>query len=97
MKIVEEIGVPALFEQTAEECIELAHVCMKLARKIRQENPTPIDIPDIMSKLDEETADVMLCLNILRHEGYLTDVEYMEKIMHHKELRWVERLEEWKK
>ena len=27
---------PALFEQTAEECVELAHVCMKLARKLRQ-------------------------------------------------------------
>ena len=97
MKIVEEIGVPALFDQTAEECVELAHVCIKLARKLRQENPTPIDIPDIMSKLDEETADVMLCLNILRHEGYLADVEYMEKIVHRKELRWVERLEEWMK
>ena len=97
MKIVEEIGVPALFEQTAEECVELAHVCMKLARKLRQENPTPIDIPDIMSKFDEETADVMLCLNILRHAGLLADVEYMDKIMHRKELRWIERLEEWKK
>ena len=59
MKIVEEIGIPALFEQTAEECVELAHICMKLARKLRQENPTPINIPDIMSKLGEETADVM--------------------------------------
>lgn len=97
MKIVEEIGIPALFEQTAEECVELAHVCMKLARKLRQENPTPIDIQDIMNKLDEETADVMLCLDILKHEGLLPNTEYMENIMHRKELRWIERLEEWKK
>lgn len=97
MKIVEEIGVPALFEQTAEECVELAHICMKLARKLRQENPTPIDIPDIMSKLYEETADVMLCIEILKDEGYLPNTEYTEKIMHCKELRWVERLEEWNK
>ena len=28
----EVIGTPAMLEQTAEECVELAHACMKLAR-----------------------------------------------------------------
>lgn len=36
------IGKPALLELTAEECVELAHACLKLARVIRQENPTPV-------------------------------------------------------
>ena len=36
-------------------------------------------------------------IEILKDEGYLPNTEYTEKIMHRKELRWVERLEEWKK
>ena len=34
----EVIGTPAMLEQTAEECVELAHACMKLARYLRGEN-----------------------------------------------------------
>lgn len=41
MNLVNEIGVPAMLEQCAEECTELAQACLKLARKIRNENPTP--------------------------------------------------------
>ena len=39
--IVDRIGLPALLEQTAEECTELAHACLKEARRLRGENPTP--------------------------------------------------------
>ena len=35
--IIDAIGEPALLEQTAEEAIELAHACLKLARKLRAE------------------------------------------------------------
>ena len=38
--IVDRIGKPALPEQTAEECAELAHVCLKEARRLRGENPS---------------------------------------------------------
>ena len=31
-KLVDAIGVPALFEQMAEECVELGHACLKYAR-----------------------------------------------------------------
>ena len=48
MKIIDEIGVPAMLEQLAEECSELAHASLKLARKIRGENPTPKDIPELI-------------------------------------------------
>ena len=39
--IVERICLPALLEQTAEECTELAHACLKESRRMRGENPTP--------------------------------------------------------
>ena len=36
--LIEKIGIPAMLEQTAEECVELAHACLKLARYYRNEN-----------------------------------------------------------
>ena len=39
--IVDRIGLPATLEQTAEECAELAHACLKEARRMQGENPTP--------------------------------------------------------
>ena len=32
--VVDRIGLPALLEQTAEECAELAHACLKEARRL---------------------------------------------------------------
>lgn len=32
--IVDRIGLPATLEQTAEECAELAHACLKEARRL---------------------------------------------------------------
>lgn len=40
-RILNKIGEPAVLEQLAEECTELAQSALKLARKIRGENPTP--------------------------------------------------------
>lgn len=39
--IIETIGEPALLEQLAEECSKLSQAALKLARKLRGENPTP--------------------------------------------------------
>ena len=39
--IIEKIGEPAVLEQLAEECSELAQAALKYARKQRGENPTP--------------------------------------------------------
>ena len=41
-EILEHVGEAAVLEQTAEECAELAHACLKMARKLRGENPTPV-------------------------------------------------------
>lgn len=63
--IVDYIGEAALLEQTAEEASELSQACLKMARKIRGENPTPKDTNDILENLNEEIADVILYCNEL--------------------------------
>ena len=77
------IGDAALLEQTAEECVELAHACLKLARIIRQENPTPAAYEDVVANIEEETADVYICLEQLEVAELLTyagiDSMIMEK------------------
>ena len=60
-EILNRIGLPALLEQTAEECSELAQACLKYARLLRQENPTPKTEQECVCALMEEIADVKLC------------------------------------
>ena len=96
MKIIDEIGVPAMLEQLAEECSELAHASLKLARKIRGENPTPKDIPELLLNLKEEAADVDLCIHLLEKE----DILYTDEILAteaDKLNRWIDRIKEEKK
>ena len=40
--MIEKIGKPAMLEQLAEEAAELSQAALKLARVIRNENPTPV-------------------------------------------------------
>lgn len=94
-KIVSDIGIPATLEQTAEECLELAHACMKLARKIRNENPTPKPLNDILAEVNEETADVINCINIMSGIE-LTDDNLIDLEMRDKMARWATRIEKMK-
>lgn len=91
--IVDHIGVPALLEQTAEECCELAHACLKMARKLRDENPTPRQIEDIRDDLAEEMADVNVCLSQIIFTTELTNPREMNKLEFEKSKRWFERLD----
>ena len=93
MSIVEKIGVPALLEQTAEECCELAQACLKMARKLRDENPTPKSIEDIRDNLVEEMADVELCLNEILGTTTLTGGAELTNKMTEKNNRWHKRLD----
>ena len=63
--VLEMIGTAALLEQLAEESAELAQAALKMARKIRNENPTPKSRADCIANLQEEIADVELCISIL--------------------------------
>lgn len=92
MSVVDKIGVPALLEQTAEECCELAHACLKMARKLRDENPTPRQIEDIRDDLVEEIADAHLCIGMItNYTDILTNNELFD-IENAKRHRWEKRL-----
>ena len=93
MKIIDKIGIPALLEQTAEECTELAQACLKLARKMRGNNPTPKDVPELIENLEEEVADVEICIELLADDGII-DTATVIDISEAKEKRWMKRLEE---
>lgn len=92
MNIADNIGIPALLEQTAEECCELAQACLKMARKLRDENPTPKSIEDIRDNLVEEIADVELCMDELVAIYGLVSVCEIEDIKEEKHKRWQKRL-----
>ena len=92
--IIEHIGVPALLEQLAEECCELAQASLKMARKLRDENPTPKSIDDIRDNLVEEMADVELCIDRVTYETDIADPTNLVEIESEKIERWKKRLEQ---
>lgn len=59
------IGTPALLEQTAEECTELAQACLKYARYLRAENKVHKPLHTIKANFNEELADVAICIEEL--------------------------------
>ena len=93
--ITETLSKAVLLEQAAEECSELAAVCSKMARKLRGENPTPMETNDILAKLCEEAGDVTLCLMTLIDAGLLSQ-DSIDSVVMTKESRWEERLKERK-
>lgn len=84
-KIREAVGDPALYENLAEEAVELAHKALKAARIIRGENPTPARIKAVLGQIREELSDVTVVADVL--EVY-PDPEYMIQ----KYERWLNRL-----
>lgn len=63
--ITKYLSVAAMLEQTAEEAAELAQACSKLARLYRGENPVRKTETECLTDLNEEIADIMLCMNHL--------------------------------
>ena len=96
MNIARVIGTPALLEQCAEECTELAQACLKMARKYRGENPTPASKADLWEHVNEEAADVEICIEQLYNAGVLSRTE-MNSFKKSKMERWVNRINEGKK
>lgn len=80
----ETIPRPALYEQLAEECSELAQASLKMARKLRNENKTPVTIDEARENVKEEYTDIILCAEIL-------GIKPSGDIMTSKIRRWVTR------
>ena len=93
--IIDSIGLPAVLEQLAEECSELAQASLKYARLLRGENPTPKTEEECRDALVEEMADVQLMIDLLTMSGIIGDAEIRTR-MGKKMLRWLDRMEEAK-
>lgn len=89
-ELYKKTGEPACLELLAEECTELAHACLKLARKERGENPTPTTILDSVNAIHEEIADVELCIEILACAKWY-DNDRCTNIFYDKLKRWLRR------
>ena len=93
MNTIRKIGKPALLELAAEEATELAHACLKMARKLRDENPTPLSEKEIRDKVAEEVADVYLCVDAVLYELGIPAKQILD-IEAEKKKRWRQRMEE---
>ncbi len=91
-EILYEIGESAVLEQTAEECAELAHACLKMARKNRGDNPTPAEEIRISDCIHEELADLLNCADLLLSIPWV-DPARVENVKREKMQRWEERIE----
>lgn len=91
--LVDAIGVPATLEQMAEECNELAHACLKLARYFRGENLVHGKTKEeLIDNLHEEIADVYVSLREVRKIPGLVDNEKIGDAIDFKRKRMAERL-----
>lgn len=90
-EIAKATGTPALLEQVAEECMELAHACIKAARKIRNESYTLVDHTTLSYNLHEETADVLNSIDVLHYNGTI-DYDIVSGIANSKMERWSDRM-----
>lgn len=88
-----DLSKAALLEQVAEECTELGHAALKLARKYRNENPTPVTEEEAYANLKEEWADMLLSMTVLDHY-YNMDCNELKGFMDNKYARWNQRLED---
>jgi NTP pyrophosphatase (non-canonical NTP hydrolase) len=90
--IREQLPGDELLAQLAEESIELSHAALKLRRVVEGKNPTPISLSAAFANLEEEIADVLLCLEIL---GYgIQELTRYRGMMDAKLERWTRRLRE---
>nr|DAF86371.1 MAG TPA: pyrophosphatase [Siphoviridae sp. ctmxA102] len=89
-KVICSMGEPALLEQLAEECSELAHAALKLARLERGENPTPKTEEECVENLLEELGDVNLCMSVVEANRGI----HIRCLFVDKKARWAQRIRE---
>lgn len=85
--IRKEIGQEEVLAQLAEECAELGQAALKLRRGINGRNYTPVSILEAELNLQEEMADVLVCM---RMAGI--DTSEIAEQVYKKIPRWCRRL-----
>ena len=83
---------PELLAQLAEEAAELAQAALKLRRVLTGTNPTPVTEEEARRQVQEELADVQVCMVVL---GYMSieDMCLRNQISLAKWVRWAARLQ----
>lgn len=83
---------PELLTQLAEEAAELAQAALKLRRVLTGVNPTPVTEEEARRQVQEELADVEVCMIAL---GYIRagDMLLRNEISSRKWTRWAARLQ----
>ena len=89
-EVICSLGEPALLEQLAEECSELAQAALKLARLERGENPTPKTKEECVENLLEELGDVNLCMSVVEANQGI----HIRCLSVDKKARWAQRIRE---
>lgn len=90
MTIKDYLPEKEILAQLAEECAELAQAALKLRRALDGTNPTPKGDDECREALQEEIADVFVCLGELP-DGAGERLAYWADA---KRKRWLKRLEE---
>lgn len=85
--ILHATPIAAMYEQLAEEAVELAHAAMKVARIYRNESPTPVSMANAEASLNEELADTEAVISILGLE-----TAPVKRICNSKIARWADRI-----
>ena len=91
LDITNKMTEAALYEALAEECVELAHASLKIARIMRAESPTPLEAEKAKQNFIEEVADVRLTLDAVAVKDYNGEI-HTEAAQAKKFRRWYERL-----
>lgn len=89
-EVICSLGEPALLEQLAEECSELAHAALKMARLERGENPTPKTEEECVENLLEKLGDVNLCMSVVEANRGI----HIRCLSVDKKARWAQRIRE---
>ncbi len=97
-KIFEKVGEPAMLEQLAEECGELAmaclkvgHIAQKMARIERNDNPTPKTLEECIEEFHVEAADLEITLEAMMLSPWV-QVERINFYYDEHKKRWRDRL-----
>lgn len=87
-------GSEEVLAQLAEECEELGWAALKMRRILK--GTSPADQQEIKRKMDEEAADVLLCIEALELAGYI-DPHEIGRVQDEKIERWKKRAEEYER
>lgn len=87
MKTPLDLSAPCLYDQLAEEAVELAQAAIKMARIMRGENPSPVTQSFAEKCVREEYNDIINVAKILK-------IPIDDDLQRGKMCRWIDRLNE---